>query len=150
MRRLLVVLLSILALFLIGSCATTTTDTGSTQFSLNRSDSTSSEVGIMFGTVNYGAGFFFPSANDILDISVLKTDPITGLVTEISHQRIRNLLNFPVQFTVRYDKADLLETDTCSIIVSLIVDDNIKAQGITLLQRNDSGFVDASLTLITV
>ena len=85
-----------------------------------------------------------------LDISMLKTDASTGLVTEISHQRIRNLLNFPIQFTVRYDESDIGEGDSCTLIVNLLVDDAVKAQGITLITRNGDTFADASLTLLSV
>ncbi len=136
-------------LLLLCSCASTSSS-DSTRFSLSRSGGTESEIGMLVGNVSYGVGFYFPSTSDILDISLLKTDSVTGLISEISHQRIRNLLNFPIQFTVRYDKADILDTDTCTLIVTLLVDDSVKAQGITLLQRTESGFAEASLSIISV
>ena len=151
MRRVLPsIVLVLVSVLLVVSCATGTGGTSSDRFSLSTSGNSSSEIGLLVGNVSYGMGFFFPSASDILDISLLRTDSTTGLVSEISHQRIRNLLNFPIQFTVRYDKADLLDSDTCTLIVTLLVDDSVKAQGITLLQRTDSGFSEASLTLVSV
>lgn len=146
MRRALLLLLAVLSIFLICSCASTE----SSRFSLTRSGSSESEIGILVGNVTYGMGFFFPSSSDILDIAFIKTDSVTGLVSEISHQRIRNLLNFPVQFTVRYDKSDLLDSDKCSLIVTLLVGGEVKAQGITLLQRNGSDFQEASLVLTSI
>ena len=146
MRRVPLCLLPFLALLLIVSCASTET----TRFSLTRTGSSEGEIGILVGNVTYGMGFFFPSSSDILDIAFIKTDSVTGLVSEISHQRIRNLLNFPVQFTVRYDKSDLLDSDKCSLIVTLLIGGEVKAQGITLLQRNGSDFQEASLVLTSV
>lgn len=142
------ILLTVLCLLLC-SCATTSEETPK-QFSLSRNEEKKNEIGMLVGSVSYGVGFFFPTAYDILDISLIKTDSVTGLVSEISHQRIRNLLNFPVQFTVRYDKADLQDTETCSLIVTLLVNDNVKAQGISLIQRNDTGLAETSLVLIPV
>lgn len=142
------ILLTVLCLLLC-SCATTSEETPK-QFSLSRNEEKKNEIGMLVGSVSYGVGFFFPTAYDILDISLIKTDSVTGLVSEISHQRIRNLLNFPVQFTVRYDKADLQDTETCSLIVTLLVNDNVKAQGISPIQRNDTGLAETSLVLIPV
>ena len=103
------------------------------------------------GSVNYGAsGFYFPTTSDILDISLLKTDSTTGLVTEISHQRLRNFQKFPIQFTVRYDNADLKDGDTGTLIVTLLIEDQIRGQGLVLLKRNSHGFEEAELTLLSV
>ncbi len=133
------------------SCATVAdNEKTASQFSLAQTQSKASSVGLLMGTVNYGAGFFFPTSSDILDISLLKTDATTGLVTEISHPRIRNILNFPIQFTVRYDEADITDGSTCTLVVNLIVDDTVKGQGICLLQRSTTGFADAELTIIPV
>ncbi|MBP5161421.1 MAG: hypothetical protein ILP16_00360 [Spirochaetales bacterium] len=149
MRKLSFVLIIILVLVLC-SCATVSNG-ASERFSLERSGKTASSAGLLMGTVSYGAsGFYFPTSSDILDISLLKTDATTGLVTEISHQRLRNFQKFPIQFTVRYDNADLSQEDSCTLIVTLIIDDVVKGQGITLLQRTDAGFADASLTLLSV
>ncbi|HAN42941.1 MAG TPA: hypothetical protein DCP98_05880 [Sphaerochaeta sp.] len=138
-------------LFGMSSCATIAESGGVPgQFSLTQTQSTESSVGLIMGTVNYGAGFFFPTSSDILDISLLATDATTGLVTEISHQRIRNILNFPIQFTVRYDEADITEGSTCTLVVNLLVEDSVKGQGICLLQKTTSGFTDAELTIIPV
>jgi len=150
MRRLLFFLLMISLLVVLTSCASTASSSTTQQFSLSRSTDSSSEVGMIFGNVVYSAGFYFPTTSDILDISLLKTDPTTGLVSEISHQRIRNLLKFPIQFTVRYDKADIGETDSCTLIVTLLADDEIKAQGIALLQRRDEGFAEAMVSVMAI
>ena len=149
MRRLFFALILILVLALC-SCATVA-NAQSERFSLEQSNRTESSTGLLMGTVRYGAsGFYFPTSNDILDISLLKTDATTGLVTEISHQRLRNFQKFPIQFTVRYDNADLAEGDSCSLVVTLIIDDVVKGQGIALLQRTSSGFAEANLTLLSV
>ena len=149
MRKLAFFLILILVLILC-SCATAS-NAGSERFSLERSTKTASSTGLLMGSVSYGAsGFYFPTSSDILDISLLKTDATTGLVTEISHQRLRNFQKFPIQFTVRYDNADLSEDDSCTLIVTLIIDDVVKGQGITLLQRTTTGFNDANLTLLSV
>ena len=148
MKRFRIALIILTILLTLCSCASTNAEPE--RFSLSDSSRKKSEIGMLVGNVNYGAGFFFPSDSDILDISLLKTDSVTGLVYEISHQRIRNLLKFPVQFTLRYDKADLSEGENCTLIVTLLVNDNVKAQGISLLQRDDSGLGEASVVLVPV
>ena len=147
MRKLFLLPLCLVFFFCLVSCSTTAP---AGQFSLTQTQKSQSSIGLLRGNVNYGAGFYFPTSGDILDISMLKTDASTGLVTEISHQRIRNLLNFPIQFTVRFDESDIGEGDSCTLIVNLLVDDAVKAQGITLLTRNGDSFTDASLTLLSV
>ena len=149
MRKLFFLLLCFVFFFCLVSCSTTAS-TKATQFSLTQTQKSQSSIGLLRGIVSYGAGFYFPTSSDILDISMLKTDASTGLVTEISHQRIRNLLNFPIQFTVRYDESDIGEGDSCTLIVNLLVDDAVKAQGITLITRSGDSFADASLTLLSV
>ena len=149
MRKLYFFLLCFGLLISLVSCSTTASSPAG-QFSLTQTQKSQSSIGLLRGNVNYGAGFYFPTSSDILDISMLKTDASTGLVTEISHQRIRNLLNFPIQFTVRYDESDIGEGDSCTLIVNLLVDDAVKAQGITLLTVNGDSFADASLTLLSV
>jgi len=148
MKRIRIALIVLTILLTLCSCASTNAEPE--RFSLSDTSRKKSEIGMLVGNVTYGAGFFFPSDSDILDIALLKTDSVTGLVSEISHQRIRNLLNFPVQFTLRYDKADLSEGESCTLIVSLLVNDTIKAQGISLLQRDDSGLGEASVVLVPV
>lgn len=148
MKRITSVLIILAVLLTLCSCASTNAQPD--RFSLSDTSRSKSEIGMLVGNVNYGVGFFFPSTSDILDIALLKTDSVTGLVSEISHQRIRNLLNFPVQFTLRYDKADLSEGESCTLIVSLLVNDSIKAQGISLLQRSDTELGEAAVTLVSV
>ena len=149
MRRLVLVSIVILVLVLC-SCATVA-NAQTERFSLEQSKKTESSTGLLMGTVSYGAsGFYFPTSGDILDISLLKTDATTGLVTEISHQRLRNFQKFPIQFTVRYDNADLSDDDSCTLIVTLIIDDVVKGQGLALIQRTSSGLAEANLTLLSV
>lgn len=148
MKRIQSVLIVLAILISLCSCASTNAEPE--RFSLSEYSGSKSEIGMLVGNVSYGAGFFFPSTSDILDISLLKTDAVTGLVYEISHQRIRNLLNFPVQFTLRYDKADISEGESCTLIVSLLVNDSVKAQGISLLQRTESDLGEASVVLVSV
>jgi len=142
----------ILILMVLVSCATTEVGTTTERFSLERTTGTvASSTGLLMGTVRYGAsGYYFPASSDILDISLLKTDSITGLVTEISHQRLRNFQKFPIQFTVRYDNADIGDDDTCTLIVTLMIDGQVKGQGLTLLTRTSGGFSDADLTLLSI
>ena len=148
MKRFRIALIILTILLTLCSCASTNSEPE--RFSLSDTSRKKSEIGMLVGNVTYGAGFFFPSDSDILDIALLKTDSVTGLVSEISHQRLRNLLKFPVQFTLRYDKADLSEGESCTLIVSLLVNDTIKAQGMSLLQRDDSGLGEASVVLVPV
>lgn len=105
---------------------------------------------ILTGSINYGAGFYFPSSNDILDISLLKTDGTTGTIQEISHQRIRNIQRFPLQFSVRYDKSDINEGDSCSLLVSLSVNGTVSAQGMVYLEYKNGSFSESSVTLSAV
>ena len=149
MRRLAFFLICILAAFCLVSCATSGTENIS-QFPLTQTQKSVSTAGLLRGTVNFGSGYFFPTSNDIIDISLLKTDGITGLITEISHSRIRRPPNFPLQFSMSYDQADIAEGDTCTLIVTLLVGDEITRQGITLLTKTEDGFSEASLTLVSV
>lgn len=150
MKRLCLLTVIMLLLVLV-SCATTGTGIAGDRFSLERTTAAVSSTGLLLGTVRYGAsGFFFPASGDILDISLLRTDSVTGLVTEVSHQRLRNFQKFPIQFTVRYDNADIGADDTCTLIVTLLIDGQVKGQGLTLLDRTADGFADADLTLLSV
>lgn len=149
MRRLSFFLICILVTFCLVSCATSG-NAIITQFPLTQTQKSVSTAGLLRGTVNFGSGYFFPTSSDIIDISLLKTDSMTGLITEISHSRIRRPPNFPIQFSMSYDQADIAEGDTCTLIVTLLVGDEITRQGMTLLTKTEEGFAEASLTLISV
>ena len=149
MRRLAVFLITALTVLCLISCATGPVK-NSEQFSLTQTQKSVSTTGLLRGTVNYGAGYYFPTSNDILDVSLLKTDSITGLVTEISHSRIRRPPNFPIQFSMNYDMADVADGDTCTLIVTLLIGDVISRQSMTLLTRTDDGFNEAQLTLVSI
>ena len=150
MRKITVLLIFVLSLICLVSCATGPVKNSSEQFPLTQTQKSQSTSGLLRGTVNFGAGYFFPTSNDIIDISMLKTDGTTGLITEISHSRIRRPPNFPIQFSMSYDTADVSEGDTCTLIVTLLVGDEITRQGMTLLTRTENGFADASLTLLGI
>ena len=93
--------------FLINSCSSTK--------AFNNTYSVS-ETGILVGSVTY-ENYFLPTRDDILDLSLLSIDSTTGEMSEISHQRIRNVNKFPVQFVLRYDKEDLSSADSCTLYV---------------------------------
>ncbi|MBR4120250.1 MAG: hypothetical protein IKT95_00680 [Spirochaetales bacterium] len=150
MRKPAVLLSIVLIAVCLASCATGPVKNTSGQFPLTQTQKSQSTAGLLRGTVNFGAGYFFPTSNDIIDISLLKTDGTTGLITEISHSRIRRPPNFPIQFSMSYDTADIAEGDTCTLIVTLLVGDEITRQGMTLLTRTEVGFADASLTLLSI
>ena len=149
MRRLTFFLLFFLTLLCLVSCASSGIIPAG-QFPLTQTRESKPATGLLRGTVNYGSGYFFPTSNDILDISLLKTDGNTGLITEISHSRIRRPPNFPIQFTMSYDKADISEVDTCTLIVTFLVENEINRQGMTLLTKAGGDFADASLTLFAM
>lgn len=149
MRRAALFLIAILMLACLSSCMTTDRSPVQ-QFSLTQTQKSQSSTGILKGTVNYGVGYYFPNSNDILDISLLKTDSVTGLITEISHSRLIRLSSFPVQFSMSYDAADIAEGETCTLIVTLLVENEVKRQGMMLLNRSEDGFFEASLTLVSV
>jgi len=150
--RQLLFLIVLLLLILLVSCATTDGGASTERFSLLRTSGAAiSSTGLLTGTVRYGvSGYYFPASSDILDISLLKTDSVTGLVTEIAHQRLRNFQKFPIQISVRYDNADIGENDTCTLIVTLLIGGQVKGQGMTLLTQSDDGFSEANLTLLSV
>ena len=149
MRRTHVFLLCVLVVVCLSSCMTIG-DSPARQFSLSQTQKSPSSSGVLRGTVNYGVGYYFPTSSDIVDIALLKTDSITGLVTEITHSRIRGPGNFPVQFSMFYDKADISDDGTYTLIVSFLVDNEVKRQTLMLLNRTDDGFAEASLTLLGI
>lgn len=137
----------LLLLALLGSCAASS---AFSRFSLDASVQSSSSNMILTGSIGYGAGFYFPSSSDILDVSLLKTDATTGTVSEISHQRIRNIQRFPIQFTVRYNGEDVHEGDSCMVFVTLSTNGEVSAQGFGQLSSNPNGFNDVSVMLTGV
>ena len=149
MRKAVFPLILVLAVLCLSSCVTSA-ENPFQQFSLTQVQSSQTSSGILRGSINYGAGYYFPTSSDVVDIALLKTDPITGLITEITHSRIRRPGNFPIQFSMFYDKADISDSGTYSLIVSFQVDNEVKRQAMVLLTRTEDGFADASLTLISV
>ncbi len=147
-RGIFLTLALIILAFCFTSCSTPVTliERFSLQDTVQQEDTTK----ILTGSVSYGAGFYFPSSSDILDISLLKTDATTGTIQEISHQRIRNIQRFALQFTLRYDQSDIQEGDTCSLLVSLTVNGSVSAQGVTQLEYKEGSFSEASVTLSAV
>lgn len=148
MKRARLLVLALIFCLLITSC--TTPVTLIERFSLDVPTTQESTTKILTGSVSYGAGIYFPSANDILDISLLKTDSLTGTIQEISHQRIRNIQRFPLQFTLRYDQTDLSEGDSCSLLVTLTVDGTASAQGVVRLEVLEGNISPASVVLNSI
>lgn len=146
MKRLLVVLLALSTLLLF-SC-TSTKNPRLTRFSLTYPETVAHENGFLMGTVNFPSTFYFPSTSDILDISLLRTEGTTGLVSEISHLRYKNLQKFPIPFSMAYDKADVREGDLCTILVTLSIDGSIRGQALTQVRYENSAFEQVSLDLI--
>ena len=132
MRKSFFFLLCVLMVLLMSSCATAV-DSPAQQFSLTQTQKSQAASGILRGTVSFGVGYYFPTSSDIVDISLLRTDSITGLITEISHSRIRGPGNFPIQFSMLYDMADIQEEGTYTLIVSFIVNNEVKRQTMMLL-----------------
>lgn len=150
MKRSFLFTLAILFLSVLCFTSCTSTVTLIEKFSLEVPEVQEDTTKIITGSIRYGAGFYFPSTNDILDISLLKTDGTTGTIQEISHQRIRNLQRFPLQFSLRYDKSDINEGDSCSLLVSLSVNGSTTAQGMVQLEYKNGSFSDASIILSSI
>lgn len=150
MRRgiLFVLALLFLCVLCVTSCVTPVTLIE--KFSLEAPEVQEDSTKILTGSVSYGAGFYFPSSSDILDISLLKTDATTGTIQEISHQRIRNIQKFPLQFTLRYDQTDISSGDSCSLLITLSVNGSVSAQGMIQLEYNNGNFSEASLILTAI
>ena len=102
-RRLADPLIVFLTLFAAVSCATAAIS----MFSLENTQKSSSQavIGIVKGTVDYGRGYYLPSDNSTLDISLMMVEG--DATTELSHQRIRNVQRFPFQFSIRFDESEL-------------------------------------------
>lgn len=64
--------------------------------------------GVITGSIAYPGSYSYTDGSVVIDISLEQHDILTGSVEEISHQRIRNPQRFPVNYTIRYDKADIL------------------------------------------
>jgi uncharacterized lipoprotein YbaY len=148
MKKLGLLLLALILCLIITSCSSTASLIE--RFSLDVPTTQESTTKILTGSVSYGAGIYFPSSNDLLDISLLKTDAITGTLQEISHQRIRNIQRFPLQFTLRYDESDLKYGDSCSLLVTLTVDGSVSAQGVARLEFKEGSFSESSVLLTSV
>jgi len=145
----LVLIVSLVVLCTFVSCVSSSVLSLS-QFSLDTTMQKEHSSEILTGSVSYGAGFYFPNSSDILDISLLKKDSTTGVLSEISHQRIRNIQRFPLQFTVRYDGGEISDGDSCTLYVTLTSNDAVSAQGFAQLQTGSSGFEPVSIVLQNV
>ena len=73
-------------------------------------------IGIVKGTVDYGRGYYLPTENSTLDISLLMVEG--DETTELSHQRIRNIQRFPFQFSIRFDESELKNGAYYTVILS--------------------------------
>lgn len=99
---------TIVLFLLVISCAAT-----ATYFSLDDSQIVHSSA-FVTGNAMYGSGYFIPSSSSLLEVSLLRIFP-AGNVTEISKSKIKNIQKFPVQFTLRYDTAELDENSSYRI-----------------------------------
>jgi len=77
-------------------------------------------IGIVKGTVDYGRGYYLPTENSTLDISLLMVEG--DETTELSHQRIRNIQRFPFQFSIRFDESELKNGAYYTVILSFTND----------------------------
>lgn len=148
-ERILILIIVAVSLVALSSCMSSSKFSLS-NFSLEKGSQEAHLSAILTGSVSYGAGFYFPSSSDILDISLLKTDPLTGAVSEISHQRIRNIQRFPLQFAIRYDAYELNEDDSCTLYVTLTSNDKSLAQGFVQLDLASGSLSDISIVLSNV
>ena len=108
-------LIAILVSVLIVSCAAT-----AVYFSLDDSLIVH-ESALVTGNAYFGSGYYLPSSTSVMEISLTRSFP-AGKTDEISHSRIKNIQKFPVQFTLRYDSADLDPSCTYRIDVSFTTD----------------------------
>lgn len=92
-------LVPILCLFLVACAAT------AIYFSLDDSSVVHNSA-LITGVANYKTGYYLPTTSSVLEISLVRTFP-AGNSYEISHSRIKNIQKFPVQFTLRYDSAEI-------------------------------------------
>ena len=79
-------------------------------------------IGIVKGTVDYGRGYYLPTENSTLDISLMMIDGDEN--TELSHQRIRNIQRFPFQFSIRFDESELKNGAYYVVILTFTNDGN--------------------------
>ena len=79
-------------------------------------------IGIVKGTVDYGRGYYLPTENSTLDISLLMVEG--DETTELSHQRIRNIQRFPFQFSIRFDESELKNGAYYVVILTFTNDGN--------------------------
>ena len=91
-------------------------------FSLESAASSSKEavIGMVKGTVDYGRGYYLPTENSTLDISLMMVDG--NNLKELSHQRIRNIQRFPFQFSIRFDESELVNGASYSVVLSFTND----------------------------
>jgi len=81
---------------------------------------TESVIGIVKGSVDYGRGYYLPTENSTLDISLMMIEGEES--TELSHQRIRNIQRFPFQFSIRFDESELKNGAYYTVILSFTND----------------------------
>ncbi len=93
-------LLLIFFLFLFISCSSTT--------SLLHEPTSAFESSIVTGSIIWPGTYPYTQGSVVVDIALESINPMTGEVLEIAHQRIRSPQRFPVNFTLRYDRADIL------------------------------------------
>ncbi len=74
-------------------------------------------IGMIKGTVNYAAGFYLPTEQSTMDISLIMVNSAGMDETELSHQRIRNVQRFPFQFSIYFDENELADNMQYKILI---------------------------------
>ena len=113
-EKLLLTVLFVLIALLIQSCDSTVAP-GYPVF--EQTKTSESVIGMIKGSVNYGAGFYLPSEQSTMDISLVMLNNMGQEVLELSHQRIRNIQRFPFQFSIHFDENELQENMQYKIVI---------------------------------
>lgn len=112
--KLLSVILSVLIVLLISGCDSTVVP-GYPVF--EQAKTSDPVIGIIKGTVNYAAGFYLPTDQSTMDISLIMVNSAGHDEMELSHQRIRNIQRFPFQFSIHFDENELAENMQYKILI---------------------------------
>ncbi len=113
-EKLLFLVLSVLLALFIQSCDSTVVP-GYPVFEDTKT--AESVISMIKGSINYGAGFYLPSEQSTMDISLVMLNNMGHEVLELSHQRIRNVQRFPFQFSIHFDENELQDNMQYKIIV---------------------------------
>lgn len=113
-KKLAVILLSAFLFLSIQGCDSTVTPGYQVFENTKKADPV---VGMIKGSVNYGVGFYLPSEQSTMDISLVMINSRGDEVLELAHQRIRNVQRFPFQYSLHFDENELIENMQYKIVV---------------------------------